>query len=119
VVFNVSVSNVRVPDARLPDTWEQVPPPGWRGDERRYLRAWVRLPPHARLQAWLTGGGHLQALQLYARGYSPAQIGPLVGPTRNAGGAEALALLHEAARQLGTHTLGSAVTEARRRGLIL
>jgi hypothetical protein len=112
------LSNMSGSDARLPDTWEHISPPGWRGDGRRYLRAWAKLAPHVRLQIWLASGGHLQALQLYARGYSPVQIGTLVGRTPGAGGAEALALLHEAARQLGTHTLPGTVTEARRRGLI-
>ena len=57
----------------------------------------------------------LLALQLYARGYSVAQIGPLVGQPP-AGVSKLLVL---AAACLGASDEGGAIGEATRRGLIV
>ena len=59
--------------------------------------------------------GELLALQLHARGYTPAQIAAL----RTAAVADVVRDLRRVVWALGVGTLGDAIAEAKRRGLIV
>ena len=60
-------------------------------------------------------GGELLALQLHARGYTPAQIAAL----RTVAVADVVRDLRRVVWALGVGTLGDAIVEAKRRGLIV
>jgi hypothetical protein len=70
---------------------------------------------HRQRSGPLLTGPELLALQLVARGYPPEQIATLTALPL----ADVVGDLRRAAQALGTATLGTAIAEARARGLIV